>query len=144
MRVMLAQPGPAGDVASREVSRRVVTVLQGTHGDVALIPTTNQQEALAEARAANAAYLVSPVIEEWSDGHAPPFTADHVKVRLDLLDPNGGEVVGSVTFSNVSSLFAVTDSSPEVLLDKTFDRAVLALVQDGASAKVLGGYVVGG
>ena len=81
MRVMLAVPGPSGDAASRAVSQRVIAVLQQTHGEVALIPTTNKQEALAEAREAKAKYLIMPTIEEWYDGMAPPFTADRIRVR---------------------------------------------------------------
>ena len=133
LRVMLAAPGPAGEAGSRAVSQRVVAVLQQTHGDVGLIPTANEQDALAAAREAQAAYLISPTILEWADGHAPPFTADHVKVRLDLRDPAAGEVVSTVTFSNVSPLFSVFDSGPDVLLDSTFDRAVTLLIATGSS-----------
>ena len=132
IRVMLAVPGPAGEAASRAVSQRVVAVLQQTHGDVGLIPTTNDQEALAAAREAKAAYLISPTIVEWTDGHAPPFTADHVKVRLDLRDPGTGDVVSTVTFANVSPFLTVFDSGPEVLLDPSFDRAVTLLVTTGS------------
>src|SRR5262245_60804985 len=123
IRVMLPAQSTADEAAGRIVSARVIEVLQQTHGDVALVPTTNTQEALAEARAARAAFLVSPVVLEWTDTHSPPLTADRVRVRLDLLDANAGDVVSSVTFENTSSLLAVTDTRPEALLDHSFDRA---------------------
>ena len=85
-------------------------------------------EALAAAREAKATFLISPTILEWNDGHAPPFTADRVKVQLDLRDPDSGEVVSTVTFENVSSFLSVADARPDALLDRTFDRAVTALV----------------
>src|SRR5215468_8890556 len=70
IRVMLAPPGSSGEGASRIVSARIIEVLLQTHADVALIPTSNDTEALAAARAAKATYLVSPTILEWIDGHA--------------------------------------------------------------------------
>jgi hypothetical protein len=132
IRVMLAAPGSAGEPASRAVSQRILAVLQQTHGDVGLIPTSNEQDALAAAREAKAAYLISPTILEWTDGHAPPFTADRIKVQLDLRDPGSGEVVSTVTFANVSPFLSAVDSGPETLLDSTFDRAVTMLVTTGA------------
>jgi len=109
----------------------VIQVLQQTHGDGALVPTTNTQEALAATRAAQAKFLVSPTILIWTDTHSPPVTADRVRVRLDLLDPNAGEVVSSVTFENTSSLLSVTDTRPDALLDQSFDRSVTMLITTG-------------
>src|SRR4051812_35919196 len=60
IRVMLAPPGVADEESARIVSARVVQALQQTHGDVALIATTDQNAALAEARGAKASFLVSP------------------------------------------------------------------------------------
>lgn len=127
VRVMLAVPGPSNDAASRAVAQRVIAVLQQSHGEVALLPTINLQEAMAAAREANAKYLICPTIEEWYDGMAPPFTADRIKVRLDLRDVANGDVVDTVTFSNVA-MFSVSDQNPDALLDKTFERAVGELV----------------
>jgi hypothetical protein len=128
IRVMLAAPGVADEAGVRAVSARIVAVLQQTHGDAVLIPTANEADALAGARDAKATFLISPTILEWHDGHAPPLTADRVELRLDLRDPNSGEVVNSVTFDNVSSFFAAFDSPPDALLDQSFDRAVTALL----------------
>jgi len=135
IRVMFPAPGQGGDAAGRIVSARVIEVLQQTHGDVALVATADQQEALAASRSAKAAFLVSPAILEWTDTHAPPVTADRVRVRLDLLDPNAGDVVSSVTFENSSSLLAVTDSGPEALLDQSFDHSVALLITTGAAGE---------
>ncbi len=132
IRVMLAPPGSAGEAAPRIVSARVIEVLQQTHADVALVPTAEDKEALLAAHEAKAAFLVSPTILEWTDTHAPPLTADRVKVRLELRDPNAGEVLSAVTFENVSSLLAVTDTRPEALLDGSFDRAVTMLITTGS------------
>jgi len=132
IRVMLAPPGTAGEAASRTISARVIEVLQQTHADVALVPTTDDAEALAAARSAKAAYLISPTILEWTDGHSPPLTADRVKVRLDLRDPTTGEVISSVTFENTSSLLSVVDTRPEALLDNSFDRGVTLLITTGS------------
>lgn len=128
IRVMLATPGMADEADTRAVSARIVSVLQQTHGDVALIPTANESEALDAARAANATFLITPTILEWSDTHAPPLTADHVKLKLDLRDPRTGEVLNSMTFENVSSLATAVDTRPDALLDQSFVNAVTALV----------------
>jgi hypothetical protein len=133
IRVMLAAPGTAGEAASRAISQRILAVLQQTHGDVGLIPTSNEQDALAAARDAQAAFLISPTILEWTDGHAPPFTADRIEVRLDMRDPGSGEVVSTVTFANVSPFLSAVDTAPETLLDSTFDRAVTMLVSTGST-----------
>jgi hypothetical protein len=137
MRVMFSPPGSAGEAASRIVSARIVEVLQQTYGDVALLPTWNQEEALAAARQAKAKYLISPTIVEWTDTHAPPLTADRVKVRLDLLDPNAGDVVSSLMFENTSSLLTAVDTPPEALLDTSFDRAVRVLITTGSGQDVV-------
>jgi hypothetical protein len=60
------------------------------------------------------------------------LTADRVKVRLVLRDPNAGEELSAVTFENVSSLLAVTDTGPEALLDQSFNRAVTVLITTGS------------
>lgn len=135
LRVMLAPPGVAGEAASRRVSARVVDVLQQTHADVALLATSELMQALADAREAKATYLVVPSIVEWADGHAPPFTADRIKVQLELRAPADGEVVSTVTYANVSPLFEVTDSGPEALLGQGFDKAVTVLIETGAPPK---------
>ena len=135
IRVMVPPPGQGGDAVGRIVSARIIEVLQQTHGDVALVATADPQEALAASRSAKAAFLVSPAILEWTDTHAPPVTADRVRVRLDLLDANAGDVVSSVTFENSSSLLAVTDSGPEALLDQSFDRSVALLITTGAAGE---------
>jgi hypothetical protein len=131
IRVMLPQ-GTAGEDAGRIVSARIILVLQQTHADVALVPTTDDQQALAAAREAKATYLVSPTILEWTDSHAPPLTADRVKLRLDLQDPADGAVISAVNFDNTSSLLAVTDTTPQALLDDSFDRAVTLLITTGS------------
>ena len=131
IRVMLPL-GVGGEEAGRIVSARIIQVLQQTHGDVALVPTSDDKEALAAARQAKAAYLVSPTILEWTDSHAPPLTADRVKLRMDLQDPADGEVISAVTFENASSLLAVTDTTPQALLDDSFDRAVTLLITTGS------------
>ena len=132
IRVMLPAPGLVDEATGRIVSARVIQVLQQTHGDVGLIDTADQSAALAEARAAKAAFLVSPVILEWTDTHAPPLTVDRVKLRLDLLDCNAGEVVSAVTFDNVSPVLSVIDARPEALLDDSFNRAVTMLMTTGS------------
>ncbi len=131
IRVMLAPPGVTDEESARIVSSRIVQGLQQAHGDVGLIATTDQRAAMDEARAAQAS-LVSPVILEWTDSHAPPLTADHVKIRLELRDPQSGEVVSAVMFENQSSLFVVVDTRPEALLDGSFDRAVTMLMATGS------------
>jgi hypothetical protein len=128
IRVMLAAPGAADEAGTRAVSARIVAVLQQTHGDAALIATTNEADALAATRDAKATFLISPTILEWHDGHAPPLTADRIEVRMDLRDPSSGEVVNSVTFENVSSFAAAFDTTPDALLDHSFDRGVRALI----------------
>jgi hypothetical protein len=135
IRVMFPPAGPANEAAGHLVSARVIEVLQQTHGDVALVATADPQEAIAAARTAKAAFLVEPTILEWTDTHAPPVTADRVRVRLDLLDPNAGDVVSSVTFENSSGLLAVTDERPEALLDKSFDRSVALLITTGPTGR---------
>lgn len=135
IRVMLPTTGAGSEAAGRIVSARVVEVLQQTHGDVALLSTADEQAALAAARAAKAAFLVSPVILEWTDTHTPPLTVDRVRVRLDLKDPVAGETISTVTFENASSLFSVIDTRPEALLDSSFDRAVTMLIATGASGQ---------
>lgn len=132
IRVMLSPPGSASEAASRVVSARIIEVLQWSHADVVLIPTADTAEALATAREAKSVCLVSPTILEWTDNHAPPLTADRIKVRLDLLDPHAGEVLSTLTFENVSSLVSVADTRPDALLDRSFDRAVTMLITTGS------------
>src|SRR5262245_26336220 len=60
MRVMLPPSGGADEAGARAVSARIVAVLQQTHGDAALIPTANDADALAAARQADAAFLITP------------------------------------------------------------------------------------
>lgn len=131
IRVMLAPLGPVDEATARIISARIVQALQQTHGDVALIASSDRSAALAEARAANATFLVSPSVLEWTDGAAPPFTVDRVKVRLDLLDTRAGEVVSAVMFENQTS-FAVIDTRPDALLDRSFDSAVTTLMTPGS------------
>jgi hypothetical protein len=128
IRVMLAAPDKTDEAGTRVVSARIVSVLQQTHSDVALIPTANESEALDAARAANATFLITPTIIDWNDSHAPPLTADRVKLKLDLRDPRTGEVLNSVTFENISSLATAFDTTPDALLDQSFVNAVTALV----------------
>lgn len=128
LRVMLPAAGGQGDESGRLVAGRVVQVLQQTHADVQLIASTDRAAALAEARAAKAVFLIQPEVTAWSEGHAPPFTADQIGVRLDLIDVASGAVVNTATFANSSSLFEVSDTPPSSLLDSRFDDAVRALI----------------
>ena len=133
LRVMLPPPGSQGDEGGRIISGRVVQVLQQTHADVQLIASDQLTEALAEARTAKATYLIQPAVTQWSEGHAPPFTADQLGIRLDLIDVASGAVVNTATFSNSSSIVEVSDTPPTSLLDARFDDAVRALI--GAAAR---------
>ena len=65
---------------------------------------------------------------EWTEGLSPPFTADQLGVRLELIDVASGAVVNTATYTNTSSLFAVSDTPPSSLLDTRFDDAVRALI----------------
>lgn len=131
LRVMLAPLGPVDEPTSRVISARIVQGLQQTHADVALIASSDRTAALAEARAANAPFLVSPTVLEWTDGTAPPFTVDRIKVRLDLLDTRAGEVVNAIVFENQTS-FTVFNEPPATLLDRSFDTAVTRLMTPGS------------
>jgi hypothetical protein len=125
---------PAGDeTTGRIVSVRVVGVLRQTYGDVTLLPTADGTAALAAARATRAAYLVAPVIVEWTDGDAPPLIRDRIAVRLELREVAAGETVSAVTFENASAALAVGDSDPEALLDDGFERAVTMLIATGTA-----------
>lgn len=128
IRVMLPPPGSQGDEGGRIVAGRIVQVLQQTHADVGLLATADRTAALAEARTANAVFLIAPTVTAWSEGHAPPFTADQLGVRLELLTVADGAVVNTATFTNTSSLFEVSDTPPSSLLDSRFDDAVRALI----------------
>lgn len=127
LRVMLPPAQPQGDEAGRVVAGRIVQVLQQTHADVQLIASNDRDAALAEARAAQAAYLVEPTVTAWAEGHAPPFTADQLGVRLELVDVASGAVRSTTTFTNASSIFEISDVPPSALLDARFDDAVRAL-----------------
>ena len=127
VRVMLPPGGSQGDEGGRIVAGRVVQVLQQNHADVQLIASADRAAALQEARTAQAVYLVAPTVTDWSEGHAPPFTADQLGVRLELIDVASGAVVNTATFSNVSSIAEVSDTPPSSLLDARFDDAVRAL-----------------
>jgi hypothetical protein len=134
LRVMLPPAGAQGEPASRLVAARVVMVLQQTHADVALIPSADKAEAIIAAREAKADFLVQPIVVTWVEGHAPPFTADHISIRLELIHPKDGAVLNAVVFDNTSSLWAVSDESPDALLDRTFDRAVILLLSPALGA----------
>lgn len=128
LRVMLPPAGNQGDEGGRIVSGRIVQVLQQTHADVQLLPTNDRSAALNDARQAQADFLIAPSITAWSEGHAPPFTADQLGIRMELLEVANGTVVNTVDYSNESSLFTVTDAPPSALLDARFDDAVRALI----------------
>jgi hypothetical protein len=128
IRVMLPPAGSQGDEGGRIVAGRIVQVLQQTHADVGLLATADRTAALAEARTATAVFLIAPTVTAWSEGHAPPFTADQLGVRLELLAVADGAVVNTATFTNTSSVFEVSDTPPSSLLDSRFDDAVRALI----------------
>ncbi|MBX3024707.1 DUF4823 domain-containing protein [bacterium] len=128
IRVMLPPAGSQGDEGGRIVSGRVVQVLQQTHADVQLIASSDRAAALADAAAAHAAYLIAPAVTLWVEGLAPPFTADQLGVRLELIDVATGTVVNTATYSNTSSVFTVSEAPPSSLLDARFDDAVRALI----------------
>lgn len=128
LRVMLPPSGSQGDEGSRLVAGRIVQVLQQTHADVQLIASSDRAAALKDAAAANAVYLIAPTVTLWSEGLAPPFTADQLAIRMELLAVPAGTVVDAATFSNTSSVFAVSDAPPSSLLDTRFDDAVRALI----------------
>ena len=128
LRVMLPPVGGQGDEGGRIIAGRIVQVLQQTHADVQLIASSDLSAALAEARTAKAVYLIEPTVTEWTEGLSPPFTADQLGVRLELLDVASGAVVNTATYSNTSSLFAISDTPPSSLLDSRFDDAVRALI----------------
>lgn len=127
VRVMLPPAGNQGDEGGRVIAGRVVQVLQQNHADVQLIASADRTTALAEARGAQAVYLVEPTVTAWSEGHAPPFTADQLDIRLELIDVASGAVANTVMFTNSSSIFEVSDTPPSSLLDARFDDAVRAL-----------------
>jgi hypothetical protein len=127
VRVMLPPPGNQGDEAGRVIAGRIVQVLQQTHADVQLIASSDRAAALAEARGAQAAFLIQPTVTAWAQGQAPPFTADQLGVRLELIDVASGAVLRTATFENSSSLFQVSEAPPSSLLDARFDDAVRAL-----------------
>jgi hypothetical protein len=128
LRVMLPPPGPQDDEGGRVIAGRIVQVLQQTHAEVRLIASSDRGAALAEAAAAKAVYLIAPAVTLWSEGLAPPFTADQLGVRLELIDVATGQVVNTATFSNTSSIFTVSETPPYSLLDSRFDDAVRALI----------------
>ena len=128
IRVMLPPAGNQGEEGGRVIAGRVVQVLQQTHADVQLIASSDRTAALAEAKAAGARFLIQPAVTEWAQGTAPPFTADQIGVRLDLIDVSTGNVANTVTYTNSSSLFSVSDTPPSSLLDSRFDDAVRALI----------------
>lgn len=128
IRVMLPPAGSQGDEGGRVIAGRVVQVLQQTHADVQLIASNDRTGALAEAKTAGAKFLIQPAVTDWSQGTAPPFTADQLGVRLDLIDVASGTVVNTVEYTNTSSLFSVSDTPPSSLLDSRFDDAVRALI----------------
>ena len=128
LRVMLPPVGSQGEEGGRIIAGRIVQVLQQTHADVQLIASSDLGAALAEARTAKAAYLIEPTVTEWTEGLSPPFTADQLGVRLELVDVASGAVVNTATYTNTSSLFAVSDTPPSSLLDTRFDDAVRALI----------------
>lgn len=128
LRVMLPPSGAQGDEGSRIVAGRIVQVLQQTHADVQLIASTDRSAAVAEAAAAKARYLIAPTVTLWSEGLAPPFTADQLGVRMELIDVPTNTVVNTANFSNTTSVFTVSDTPPSSLLDARFDDAVRALI----------------
>jgi hypothetical protein len=128
LRVMLPPAGSQGDEGGRLISGRIVQVLQQTHADVQLIASSDRTAALAEAKSAQAVYLIAPTVTLWSEGLAPPFTADQLGIRLELIDVASGAVVNTAEYSNTSSVFTVSDTPPSSLLDTRFDDAVRALI----------------
>jgi hypothetical protein len=128
LRVMLPAPGSQGEGPGREVSGRIIAVLQQSYADVQLLPTADRAAALDSAGQAKAQLLIQPAITTWVVSSAPPFTADQIGVRLELLDVSDGGVVRTATFENVSPLWSISRAGPVGLLDQRFDTAVRDLV----------------
>jgi hypothetical protein len=103
-------------------------VLQQSYADVQLLPTADRAAALDSAGQAKAQLLIQPAITTWVVSSAPPFTADQIGVRLELLDVSDGGVVRTATFENVSPLWSISRAGPVGLLDQRFDTAVRDLV----------------
>jgi hypothetical protein len=128
VRVMLPPVGAQGDEGGRLIAGRIVQVLQQTHADVQLIASSERTAALADAAAAQARYLIAPTVTLWSEGLSPPFTADQLGVRIELVEVGTGTVVNTASYSNTSSVFTISDTPPSSLLDTRFDDAVRALI----------------
>jgi len=155
-RVIVPSPAPAGAVAStprdgirvmesrdgvfggatyagsgQRVAGRVVQALQRQYVDVEILATTREPDALQEARAAHAKYLIVPNILHWEDRNtAWSMNPDRLRVQLTLHEVVSDRVVNSVAFEAKSRKFFIGgDPPPDVMLDRSFDRAVLVLLQ---------------
>jgi hypothetical protein len=125
--------GSATDPASgRRLADRVVEALQGNYVDVQRISTTREPDALQAARAAHARYLVEPTILLWEDRTNTTWSMspDRLRVLLALREVASDRVVNALAFEAKSRNFFIGgDPAPDVMLDRSFDRAVLALLQ---------------
>ena len=135
VRVMESADGVFGSQtytgSGRRLAGRVVQSLQGQFVDVQMLATTREADALRAARAAHAKFLVVPTILAWEDRNtAWSMNRDRLRVQLALRDVTSDRVVNSVSFEARSRKFFIFgDPAPDAMLDRSFDRAVLALLQ---------------
>jgi len=117
--------------SGHRLAGRVVQALQGQYVDVGMIATTREPDALQAARAEHAKYLIVPTILHWEDRNtAWSMNPDRLRVQLALRDVASDRVINSVAFEAKSRKFFIGgDPPPDVMLDRSFDRAVLALLQ---------------
>ena len=135
IRVMESADGVFGATtytgSGHRLAGRVLEALQSQYVDVQVIPMTREQDALEAARAAQAKYLVVPTILHWEDRNtAWSMDPDRLRVQLALRDVASDHAVNSLTFEAKSRKFFIGGNpTPDVMLDRSFDRAVLALLQ---------------
>lgn len=132
--VMLAADGIYGTRtyagSGRAVSNRILTAVRAQRPFAQLIEVTDEDQAAQLCVAKGGSYLLSPIILHWED-RATNWSGvrDLIKIEVRLIRIEPRTLVRSTEFEARNNWFTFVNADPSELLDASFDRTIVELVQ---------------
>ncbi len=132
--VMLANDGAYGSKVTigsgKTVSSHVLSVVRQKQPLTQLIETTDEDQAIQQCSAKGVNYLVSPQILHWED-HATQWSGmrDRIKIEIRLIKVTPKTFIKSAQFEARNSWFTFVNAAPSELLDESFDKVILGIVE---------------
>jgi hypothetical protein len=132
--VMLSPDGSYGKFnyagSGRQLSIRILEIIREKYPFAQLLGSTNEIEAMKQAKDLGGTYLISPLILHWEDRLTSwSGYRDKVKVGLRLIRIEPRLLVASNEFESRNNTMTFLDTHPQDLLDEKFKAAVFALFQ---------------